>query len=126
MSGVTTCTDVCICLEQGADCLHMVQLMPLHRKTSWSLALFTKHAVSFPSFPSLHASISEMRDKSQILPAIFHSMKNQTMEPIGLRNTKETNGQITASSHTRYCVAVHDTSAIYHEVTRISVITACC
>ena len=22
-----------ICLEQGADCLHIVKLMPLHRKT---------------------------------------------------------------------------------------------
>jgi len=108
MSGVTTFTDVCMCLERCADCLHMVQLMPLHPKTSLSLALFTKCAVSFPSFPSLHASISEMRDKSQILQAIFHSMKNQTMEPIGLRNTKETNGQITASCHTPYCTAVHD------------------
>ena len=27
-----------ICLEQGADCLHMVQLMPLHPKTPSSLA----------------------------------------------------------------------------------------
>jgi len=29
---------VVICLEQGADCLHMVQLMPLHPKTPSSLA----------------------------------------------------------------------------------------
>jgi len=29
---------VVICLEQGADCLHMVQLMPLHPKTASSLA----------------------------------------------------------------------------------------
>ena len=29
-----------ICLEIGADCLHMVQLMPLHPKTPQSLALF--------------------------------------------------------------------------------------
>ena len=27
-----------ICLERGADCLHMVQLMPLHPKTPSSLA----------------------------------------------------------------------------------------
>ena len=27
-----------VCLEQGADCLHMVQLMPLHPKTPSSLA----------------------------------------------------------------------------------------
>jgi len=29
---------VVICLERGADCLHMVQLMPLHPKTPSSLA----------------------------------------------------------------------------------------
>ena len=32
--------DVVICLEWGADCLHMVQLMPLHPKTPSSLASF--------------------------------------------------------------------------------------
>jgi len=32
---------VVICLERGADCLHMVQLMPLHPKISSSLASFT-------------------------------------------------------------------------------------
>ena len=31
---------VVICLEQGADCLYMVQLMPLHSNTLSSLALF--------------------------------------------------------------------------------------
>ena len=31
---------VVICLEQGADCLHMVQLMSLHPKTPSSLASF--------------------------------------------------------------------------------------
>ena len=30
-----------ICLERGADCLHMVQLMPLHPQTASSLASFT-------------------------------------------------------------------------------------
>jgi len=29
---------VVICLERGADCLHMVQLMPLHHKALQSLA----------------------------------------------------------------------------------------
>ena len=29
-----------ICLERGADCLHMVQLMPLHPKTPQYLASF--------------------------------------------------------------------------------------
>jgi len=36
---------VVICLEQGADCLHMVQLMPLHLKTPSSLASFKSRLV---------------------------------------------------------------------------------
>ena len=34
-----------ICLEQGSDCLHMVQLMPLHPKTPSSLASFKSRLV---------------------------------------------------------------------------------
>ena len=34
------CVGVVICLERGADCLHMVQLMPLHPKTLSSLTSF--------------------------------------------------------------------------------------
>jgi len=34
-----------ICLEQGADCLHMVQLMPLHLKTPPPLASFKSRLV---------------------------------------------------------------------------------
>jgi len=36
---------VVICLEQGADCLHMVQLMPLHPRTTSSLASFKSKLV---------------------------------------------------------------------------------
>jgi len=36
---------VVICLEQGADCLHMVQLMPLHPKSLSSLASFKSRLV---------------------------------------------------------------------------------
>jgi len=36
---------VVICLECGADCLHMVQLMPLHPKTPSSLASFKSRLV---------------------------------------------------------------------------------
>jgi len=36
---------VVICLEWGADCLHMVQLMPLHPKTPSSLASFKSRLV---------------------------------------------------------------------------------
>ena len=34
-----------ICLEQDADCLHMVQLMPLHPQTLSSLASFQSRLV---------------------------------------------------------------------------------
>ena len=34
-----------ICLEPGADCLHMVQLMPVHPKTPSSLASFKSRLV---------------------------------------------------------------------------------
>ena len=33
-----------ICLEHGADCLHMVQLMPLHPKTPSSLVSFKSNS----------------------------------------------------------------------------------
>ena len=36
---------VVICLERGADCLHMVQLMPLHPQTPSSLASFKSRLV---------------------------------------------------------------------------------
>ena len=34
-----------ICLERGADCLHMVQLTPLHPKTPSSLVSFKSELV---------------------------------------------------------------------------------
>ena len=34
-----------ICLERGADCLHIVQLMPLHPKASSSHASFKSRLV---------------------------------------------------------------------------------
>jgi len=36
---------VVICLEQGAGCLHMVQLMPLHPRTPSSLVSFKSRVV---------------------------------------------------------------------------------
>jgi len=46
---------VVICLVQGEDCLHMVQLMPLHTKTTQSLASFKARQVylSGTSLPRL-------------------------------------------------------------------------
>ena len=34
-----------ICLKRGADCLHMVQLIPLHLQTPSSLASFKSRLV---------------------------------------------------------------------------------
>jgi len=45
---------VVIRLQQGADCLHMVQLMPLHPKTPSSLASFKSRLVFtflVPAYP---------------------------------------------------------------------------
>jgi len=45
---------VVVCLERGADCLHMVQLMPLHPKTPSSLASFQSRLVlplGVPAYP---------------------------------------------------------------------------
>ena len=43
-----------ICLEQGADCLHMVQMMPLPPETPLSLASFKSRLVLtflVPAYP---------------------------------------------------------------------------
>ena len=39
------------CLQQGADCLHMVQLMPLHSKPPSSLASFKSRLVLVLAYP---------------------------------------------------------------------------
>ena len=49
-----------IYLEQGADCLHMVQLMPLHLKTPSSLASFKSRLV-LPFWRRLTQAVLEKR-----------------------------------------------------------------
>ena len=49
-----------ICLEQGADCLHMVQPMPLHPKTPSSLASFKSRRV-LPFWYQLTQAVLEKR-----------------------------------------------------------------
>ena len=49
-----------ICLGRGADCLHMVQLMPLHPKTPSSLASFNTRLV-LPFWYRLAQVIPEKR-----------------------------------------------------------------
>ena len=47
---------VVVCLEQGADCLHMLQLMPLHPKTLSCLASF-KSRLAYPGCPGKEAVV---------------------------------------------------------------------
>ena len=49
-----------ICLERGADCLHMVQLMPLHPETPSSLASF-KSGLVLPFWYRLTQVVLEKR-----------------------------------------------------------------
>jgi len=49
-----------ICLERGADCLHMVQLMPLHPQTPSSLASF-KSRLILPFWYQLTQVVLEKR-----------------------------------------------------------------
>jgi len=70
---------VVICLERGEDCLHMVQLMPLHPKTPSSLALFKSRLVlTFLDVPRhfLSALVSEwiFEDKWHIILASTESL----------------------------------------------------
>ena len=47
-----------ICLERGADCLHMVQLMPLHPKTLSSLVSFKSRLV--PAYHTLRLTVVDV------------------------------------------------------------------
>ena len=49
-----------LCLERGADCLHMVQLMPLHPETPSPLASFKSRLV-LPFWYQLSQVVLEKR-----------------------------------------------------------------
>jgi len=49
-----------ICLQRGANCLHVVQLMPLHHKTPSSLASF-KSKLALPFWYQLTQVVLEKR-----------------------------------------------------------------
>jgi len=53
---------VVICLKQGADCSHMVQLMPLHPKTPSSLASVVVVAVAVAAAVVLRHAVTLFRD----------------------------------------------------------------
>ena len=54
---------VVVCMKRGADCLHTVQLMPLHPKTSSSLALFK----SRPVLPFWYRLTQAILDKRSLM-----------------------------------------------------------
>jgi len=57
---------VVICLERGADCLHMVHLMPLHRRTPSSLASFKSRLV-LPFWYQLTQVVPDKRPLSRCI-----------------------------------------------------------
>ena len=60
-----------ICLERGAGCLHMVQLMPLHPKTPSSLASFKSRLVL--SFLVLaYPGVLEKRPQMSEVPVVIY------------------------------------------------------
>ena len=56
---------VVISLERGAECLHMVQLMPLHPETPSSLASFKSREIS-PFY-----TVSQKKQDTKLLPITF-------------------------------------------------------
>jgi len=66
-----------ICLERGADCLHMVQLMPLHPKTPSSLASFTSRLV-LPFWYQLTQDVPEKRPSSGCSSSKFYDISDIT------------------------------------------------
>ena len=64
-----------ICLERGADCLHMVQLMPLHPRTPSSLASFKSRLV-LPFWYRLTQVVLEKRLLNEFFgPFVFNKIE---------------------------------------------------
>jgi len=62
---------VVICLKRGANCLHMVQLMPLHSKTPSSLASFKSRLV-LPFWYRLAQVVLEKRPLNECISQWRH------------------------------------------------------
>ena len=73
-SGVMRCWVLVICLEWGADCLHMVQLMPLHPRTPLSLASF-KSRLLLPLWYRLTQVVPEKRPLNGCSSSSVHGGK---------------------------------------------------
>ena len=77
------CVRVVICLEQGADCLHMVQLMPRHPKTPSSLALFKSRLV-LPFWYRLTQVVLETRPLNRCSSCIGFALVLECFHKIGI------------------------------------------
>ena len=65
-----------ICLERGADCLHMVQLMPLHPKTPSSLVSF-KPRLDLPFWYQLMQVVLEKMPLNECSSSMIFSTGSQ-------------------------------------------------
>jgi len=63
---------VVICLQQGADCLHMVQLMSLHPKTLSHLASFKSRLVLPFSYRLTEVVLEKMPLNGSSSSSVFH------------------------------------------------------
>jgi len=77
---------VVICLERGADCLHMVQLMPLHPETPLSLASF-KSKLVLPFWYRLTQVVLE-KSPSVVIAVVVNSGCRLLEVHIGAQKTK--------------------------------------
>jgi len=73
---------VVICLKRGANCLHMVQLMPLHSKTPSSLASFKSRLV-LPFWYRLAQVVLEKRPLNECISQWRHQGEGGKLPPYG-------------------------------------------
>ena len=75
------------CIERGADCLHMVQLMPVHPKTPPSLASFKSRLV-LPFWCWLTQVVLEKRLLSgcSVIVAVIANNENANVTQVVLEN----------------------------------------
>jgi len=77
---------VVICLERGADCLHMVQLMPLHPKSPSSLASFKSRLV-LPFWYQLTQVVLEKRPLNECSSSSFIIFATKNNKRLGNQTT---------------------------------------
>jgi len=99
------CVGVVIWLERGADCLHLVQLMPLHPKTPSSLASFQSRLV----LPFRYRLIQVVQEKRPLNGCSNRSIWNK-MVTKKRRTDLEVNAALQFTN-----VSPADTSSLQHQ-----------